>query len=124
MKKSESQQAQQELTALIGFRLRKKRTELGLSQNDLAKILGLTYQQIQKMETGQNRISSTQLYILSQNLKVPLSYFFGELKEKEGDMKKLTHSYKKIVQNWNSLTSEQQKTLSDMIIVLAESNKV
>jgi len=63
----------------VGTRVRQRRTLLGMSQTTLAKALGLSFQQIQKNETGANRLSSSRLYEVSNILDVPVSYFFEEM---------------------------------------------
>jgi transcriptional regulator with XRE-family HTH domain len=60
----------------VGNRLRLRRTALGLSQEELGRQLNLTFQQIQKFESGMNRISASYLFELTQILRVPVSYFF------------------------------------------------
>ena len=62
--------------AHVGGRVRTRRTLLGLSQEKLADALGLTFQQVQKYETGSNRIGASRLYHLSKILDVPVSYFY------------------------------------------------
>ncbi len=63
----------------VGQRLRERRIVLGLSQSDIARGLGITYQQFQKYETGFNRISAGRLYGCAQLLDVPPEYFFEGL---------------------------------------------
>ncbi len=65
----------------VGGRVRLRRTLLGMSQTELAGALGLTFQQVQKYESGFNRISASRLYHLSHTLDVPVEYFFEELDE-------------------------------------------
>ena len=65
----------------VGRRVRLQRTILGLSQVDLGKLVGLTFQQIQKYEQGDNRIGSSRLYDLSQALRVPITFFFVDLEK-------------------------------------------
>ncbi len=60
----------------VGQRLKVRRSLLGLSQDKLAKAIGLTFQQIQKYEQGSNRISAGRLYQFSKILKVPIPYFY------------------------------------------------
>ena len=69
----------------VGHRLRLRRTLLGMSQERLAHLLGLTFQQIQKYERGVNRIGSSRLYELGQILHVPVSFFFDAMPESDGD---------------------------------------
>ena len=63
----------------VGYRIRLRRRNLGLSPVDLAKVLGVKYQQLQFYEVGRNQVSSKALYILSNILCVPISFFFDEL---------------------------------------------
>jgi transcriptional regulator with XRE-family HTH domain len=63
----------------VGRRLRLRRTLLGMSQERLGELLGLTFQQVQKYERGANRIGSSRLFELGQILDVPVSFFFDDL---------------------------------------------
>lgn len=60
----------------IGQRVQLRRLMMGLSQKDLAKICGVTFQQIQKYESAGNRISASRLFELSTALETPVSFFF------------------------------------------------
>ncbi len=55
---------------------------LGLTQEKLADLIGVTFQQIQKYEQGKNRISAARLYDLSIILQTPIQFFFDEMDEK------------------------------------------
>ena len=63
----------------VGARIRLRRTLLGISQVALSEMIGLTFQQIQKYEKGNNRVSSSRLLDLSNVLDVAVSYFFEEM---------------------------------------------
>ena len=63
----------------VGTQLKARRNLLGLSQDDLAKEVDLTYQQIQKYESGANRIGASRLFEFSKILSVAVSYFFEGL---------------------------------------------
>jgi transcriptional regulator with XRE-family HTH domain len=65
----------------IGGRIRQRRTELGLTQEQLGDMLGVSYQQIQKYETAANRVSASRLYELARACGVDVSYFFEELED-------------------------------------------
>jgi transcriptional regulator with XRE-family HTH domain len=62
----------------VGERIRVRRTELGLTQEDLARRLQISYQQVQKYETGANRISAGRLYEIANELSVGVTYFFED----------------------------------------------
>lgn len=66
----------------VGRRVRLRRMMQGMSQEELADSLGLTFQQVQKYEKGTNRISASKLHSISQILNVPIPYFFEGLAEK------------------------------------------
>lgn len=63
----------------VGQRLRQRRLTLGLSQQDVADACGIRFQQIQKYETGANRVSASRLCDLAGILHVAPSYFFEGL---------------------------------------------
>jgi len=63
----------------VGERIRLRRTERGLTQEQLAAALDVSYQQVQKYETGANRISAGRIYQLARKLDVEVGYFFDGL---------------------------------------------
>lgn len=68
-----------EIDVQVGKRLHQRRVLLGLTQKDLAKGLGVTFQQLQMYEKGNNRISAGMLYACAGMLNVPVEYFFEGL---------------------------------------------
>ena len=62
----------------VGKRLRLRRTVTGISQEKLAEMLGITFQQVQKYEKGVNRIGSSRLFDIAKSLSVPVNFFFDE----------------------------------------------
>ncbi|HEX6141610.1 MAG TPA: helix-turn-helix transcriptional regulator [Geminicoccaceae bacterium] len=63
----------------VGERIRLRRTELGLTQEQLAAALDVSYQQVQKYETGANRISAGRIFEIARKLRVDIGYFFDGL---------------------------------------------
>ncbi len=63
----------------VGARVRLRRTLLGMSQTKLGDALGLTFQQVQKYESGKNRIGSSRLYDLARVFYVPIEHFFDDM---------------------------------------------
>lgn len=61
---------------IVGQRLRWRRRELRLTQEQLGERLGLTFQQVQKYEKGVNRVSAGRLFEMASQLSVPIAYFF------------------------------------------------
>src|SRR5579884_4065703 len=66
----------QDIDRHVGARVRERRIMLGLTQQQLADLIGVTYQQAHKYERGINRVSAGRLYEVAQVLSVPVSYFF------------------------------------------------
>jgi len=63
----------------IGQRVRSRRLEIGMSQEKLAELLGVTFQQVQKYEKGVNRIAASRLHDISTALDMPVARFFEGL---------------------------------------------
>ena len=69
----------QDIDRHIGARLRQRRVMNGLTQQGLADLIGVTYQQAHKYENGVNRIAAGRLYTIAQVLGVDVGYFFEGL---------------------------------------------
>ena len=63
----------------VGKRIKLRRKILGLTQTEISKILGLTFQQIQKYEKGENRVSASRLYDFANILQVDVNFFFNDM---------------------------------------------
>ena len=63
----------------VGKRLRHQRCVQGVTQGELAEALGIRFQQVQKYESGNNRVSASRLWDIAKVLNVPVSYFFEGL---------------------------------------------
>ena len=63
---------------LIGRRIRQFRKAKGLSQAQLARVLGISFQQVQKYESGQNRIGAGRLWAIATVLDTPVATFFED----------------------------------------------
>ncbi|PHQ98640.1 MAG: transcriptional regulator [Marinosulfonomonas sp.] len=69
----------------VGKRIRHRRWLVGMTQQQLAEKVGIKFQQIQKYETGMNRVSASRLWDISDVLGVPVSFFFDGLNDKAAD---------------------------------------
>ncbi len=65
----------------VGVKFKQARRQKRLSQTDIANAVGISFQQIQKYETGANRISASRLFELAQILEVSPAFFFEDLYE-------------------------------------------
>lgn len=63
----------------VGKRVRHRRWLVGMTQQQLAEKVGIKFQQIQKYETGANRISASRLWDISEAMDVPVAFFFEGL---------------------------------------------
>ncbi len=67
----------------VGKRIRHRRWMVGMTQQQLAERVGIKFQQIQKYETGMNRVSASRLWDIADALDVQVSFFFDGLDQKE-----------------------------------------
>ncbi len=66
----------------VGKRVRHRRWMVGMTQQQLASKVGIKFQQIQKYETGMNRISASRLWDIAEALEVDVRFFFEGIDEK------------------------------------------
>jgi transcriptional regulator with XRE-family HTH domain len=68
----------------VGKRLRQRRWLVGMTQQQLAEHVGIKFQQIQKYETGANRVSASRLWDIASTLDVSINFFFDGLQADKG----------------------------------------
>lgn len=71
----------------VGKRIRMRRWMLGQTQQQIADAVGVKFQQVQKYETGANRVSASRLFEIAKTLDTPVSFFFEELEGDVGESK-------------------------------------
>lgn len=76
------------LDKAIGKNIQQRRLQLLLTRKMLGDLLGVSFQQVQKYEIGQNRVAASTLFEIARILRVPLRYFFS----KHADRKSITAS--------------------------------
>lgn len=105
----------------VGTRIRERRIMMGLSQQQMADMIGVTYQQAHKYERGINRISAGRLYEITQVLGVPVSYFFDGLEDSnEQTVPPRQRMCLELARNFSSIDNERhQEALSQMARALA-----
>ncbi|WP_439124686.1 helix-turn-helix domain-containing protein [Marivita sp.] len=67
----------------VGKRVRHRRWLVGMTQQQLAEKVGIKFQQIQKYETGANRVSASRLWDIADALDVPVAFFFEGIEDAE-----------------------------------------
>jgi transcriptional regulator with XRE-family HTH domain len=111
----------QDIDRYVGARIRERRIMLGLTQQQLADLIGVTYQQAHKYERGINRVSAGRLFEVSQVLSVPVSYFFDGLEqENERAISPRERMCLELARNFAQIPNERhQEALSQLARVLA-----
>jgi transcriptional regulator with XRE-family HTH domain len=106
----------------VGTRIRERRIMLGLSQQQMADMIGVTYQQAHKYERGINRISAGRLFEITRVLNVPITYFFEglDLGEDEGALNPRQRMCLELARNFASIGNQRhQEALSQLARALA-----
>jgi transcriptional regulator with XRE-family HTH domain len=105
----------------VGERIRERRIMLGLTQQQLAKTLGVTYQQTHKYEHGFNRVSAGRLYEIARALDVPVTYFYeGVADEKPSQLAPHQRTLLEVARNFTAIENEKhQEALNHLARVLA-----
>ena len=112
----------------VGKRIRHRRWLVGMTQQQLAQHVGIKFQQIQKYETGANRVSASRLWDISETLEVPISFFFEGLEREQaqqsatdfvppdlmGDKEAL-----ELIRSYYSIPENQRRRLFDLARVLS-----
>ena len=106
----------------VGGRIRERRVMLGLSQQQMANLIGVTYQQAHKYERGINRISAGRLYEIARVLSVPVSFFYEGLDDVPGgeDLSVRQRMCLELARNFTQIPNERHReALSQLARVLA-----
>ena len=69
----------------VGKRIRQRRWLTGMTQQKLAELVGIKFQQIQKYETGANRVSASRLWDIADALDVQVFFFFEGIEAEDVD---------------------------------------
>ena len=95
----------------IGALIRVRRQMMGLTQQDLAKGIGITYQQLHKYERGLNRISAGRLFDVAQVLHIEPGWFFeGMLSEAaHEDLPPRQRLHLELIRNFMQIKDERQQ---------------
>ncbi|MBY6047967.1 helix-turn-helix transcriptional regulator [Vannielia litorea] len=120
----------------VGKRVRHRRWMVGMTQQQLAEKVGIKFQQIQKYETGMNRVSASRLWDISHALDVPISFFFEGLSEDLPQVAKTEVSEGEsvpgdilgdrealeLVRSYYAIPESQRRRLFDLARVLSDVN--
>jgi transcriptional regulator with XRE-family HTH domain len=111
----------QDIDRHVGARIRERRIMLGLTQQQLADLIGVTYQQAHKYERGINRVSAVRLFEIARVLSVPVSYFFDGLDTQTGrPIGQRERMCLELARNFAQISNERhQEALSQLARALA-----
>jgi transcriptional regulator with XRE-family HTH domain len=106
----------------VGRRIRERRTMLGLTQQQLADLIGITYQQAHKYERGINRVSAGRLYEMAKVLGVDVGYFFDGFDETDSEStSERQRMCLDLARNFSRINDQrQQEALAQLARSLAE----
>ncbi|HET6467096.1 MAG TPA: helix-turn-helix transcriptional regulator [Geminicoccaceae bacterium] len=116
----------QDVDRFVGGRMRERRVMLGLTQQQMADLIGVTYQQAHKYEKGINRIAAGRLYTIAQALGVEIGYFFEGLNGGTGfSLSAQQRMLLELARNFIALPSRRhQEALCSLARALAESDEL
>ncbi len=105
----------------VGLRIRERRVMLGLSQQQMADMIGVTYQQAHKYERGINRISAGRLFEISRVLNVPITFFYEGLEgHEDANLGQRQRMCLELARNFSAIGNEKhQEALSQLARALA-----
>ncbi|HHI70808.1 MAG TPA: XRE family transcriptional regulator [Rhodobacteraceae bacterium] len=113
----------------VGKRIRHRRWIVGMTQQQLAEKVGIKFQQIQKYETGMNRVSASRLWDVARVLGVPISFFFDGIEENDSESTSETDAPADImaskealelIRSYYSIPKNQRRRLFDLARVLSD----
>ena len=106
---------------LVGSLIRERRVTLGLSQQQMAEMIGVTYQQAHKYERGINRISAGRLFEISQVMGVLVGFFYEGLESDSGEeLKYRQRMCLEVARNFTQIDNKiHQEALSHLARALA-----
>ena len=124
MTKPTDAQTAQDIDQAVGERIRSRRVLRGLTQDQLGEALGISYQQIQKYETGANRVSAGRLYLIAQTLQISPGWFF-ETPDQDDQSRELSDASSRAilecVRNLSRISDDRVRSvLQTLVRTLAE----
>ncbi|MCB1368119.1 MAG: helix-turn-helix transcriptional regulator [Rhodobacteraceae bacterium] len=112
----------------VGKRIRHRRWMVGMTQQQLGEAVGIKFQQIQKYETGMNRVSASRLWDIAHAMEVPVNFFFEGLEGDSTDMAAANtpgdlladKEAQELVRSYYAIPENQRRRLFDLARVLSD----
>lgn len=99
----------------VGRRIRERRVVLGMTQQQLADEIGVTYQQAHKYEKGINRVSAGRLFEIARVLSVPIGYFYEGLGVPQRETSPRERACLEIAKCLPTLTTLEQHSVATLV---------
>jgi transcriptional regulator with XRE-family HTH domain len=110
---------QQDVDRHVATKIRERRIQLGLSRQTLAGAIGLTYQQLHKYETGENRVTIGRLAEIARALDVPLAFFLDAAVEASQPTRRRDRRLLELARLASGLDDRRLKALNEVARVLS-----
>lgn len=114
----------------VGQRIRQRRWLTGMTQQRLAELVGIKFQQIQKYETGANRVSASRLWDIAFALNVDVSHFFEGLEAEKPQPEKALDNISAdlsgdkeamdLIRSYYAIPENQRRRLFELARVLSD----
>lgn len=113
----------------VGQRIRQRRWLTGMTQQRLAELVGIKFQQIQKYETGANRVSASRLWDIADALGVEIAFFFEGIKSTRETIKGIENvpvdvmgdkEAMDLIRSYYSIPEDQRRRLFELARVLSD----
>ncbi len=114
----------------VGKRVRHRRWMVGMTQQQLAEKVGIKFQQIQKYETGMNRVSASRLWDIAEALDVQVSFFFDGIEDENASERGTNSSVPgdimadkealELVRSYYAIPENQRRRLFELARVLSD----
>lgn len=114
----------------VGQKIRQRRWLTGMTQQRLAELVGIKFQQIQKYETGANRVSASRLWDIADALDVDVSFFFDGIKSEEEQAQAAVENVPSdllgdkeamdLIRSYYSIPEDQRRRLFELARVLSD----
>jgi transcriptional regulator with XRE-family HTH domain len=114
----------------VGKRVRHRRWLVGMTQQQLAEKVGIKFQQIQKYETGANRVSASRLWDIADALDVPVAFFFEGIEEAQNEQKPMAEAVPSdllgdkealdLIRSYYAIPENQRRRLFELARVLSD----
>ncbi|GAA6174700.1 helix-turn-helix domain-containing protein [Sulfitobacter pacificus] len=114
----------------VGQKIRQRRWLTGMTQQRLAELVGIKFQQIQKYETGANRVSASRLWDIADALEVDVSFFFEGIKSEQEQAQEVDENVPSdllgdkeamdLIRSYYSIPEDQRRRLFELARVLSD----